>query len=148
MEPNESTTHGPAHTVADNNPDLNDFLDGIRDAGMAVTKKWMSIWSTAIQYAWGQQLQGWNLKEDWEYIVVNRIYPLMFQTIAKLAGNHPKILTNAWDDEKEGITEYAEKWAGHLQYLWESPYELNILLKLKNGLFDCAAFGYLVGKLL
>lgn len=146
MDPNESTTHGPAHTGGDNNPDLNAFLDDIRDAGMVVTKKWQTIWHTAIQYAWGQQLQGWKLKENWEYIVVNRIYPLMFQTIAKLANNHPKILTHAWDDEEEGATEYAENWAGHLQYLWESPYELNMRLKLIKGLLDCAVFGYMVGK--
>jgi len=146
MDPHESTTHGPAHTAPDNNPDLNAFLDDIRDAGMTVTRKWMSLWFTAIQYAWGQQLQGWTLNESWEYIVVNRIYPLMFQTIAKLANNHPKILTHAWDDEQEGATEYAEKWAGHLQYLWESPYELNMRLKLIKGLLDCAVFGYMVGK--
>lgn len=148
MNPHESTTHGPAHTAPDNNPDLNVLLDDMRDAGMTVTKKWMEIWQTAIQYAWGQQLQGWKLKEDWEYIVVNRIYPLMFQTIAKLANNHPKILTHAWDDENEGATEYAEKWAGHLQYLWESPYELNMRLKLIKGLLDCAVFGYMVGKVM
>jgi len=146
MNPHESTRHGPAHTAPDNNPELNAFLDDIRDAGMTVTKNWHEIWHTAIQYAWGQQLQGWTLNEDWEYIVVNRIYPLMFQTIAKLANNHPKILTQAWDDEQEGATEYAEKWAGHLQYLWESPYELNMRLKLIKGLLDCAVFGYLVGK--
>lgn len=146
MDPHESTTHGPAHTGGDNNPDQNAHLDGMRDSGMAVTKKWMTIWFTAIQYAWGQQLQGWKLKENWEYIVVNRIYPLMFQTIAKLANNHPKILTHAWDDEQEGATEYAERWAGHLQYLWESPYELRMRPKLIKGLLDCAVFGYMVGK--
>lgn len=147
MDPKEGTTHGnPVESSPDKHPDLNTFLDDIRDAGMTVTKKWMTMWMTAIQYAWGQQLQGWNLKEDWEYVIVNRIYPLMFQTIAKLAGNNPKILTNAWDDEKEGATEYAEKWAGHLQYLWGSPYELSMRLKLIKGLLDCAIFGYMVGK--
>lgn len=145
MDPHESTTHGPAHTAPDNNPELNSLLDDIRDAGMTVTKKWMNIWFTAIQYAWGAQLQGWKLKENWEYVVINRIYPLMFQTIAKLANNDPKILTHAWDDEQEGATEYAEKWAGHLQYLWTSPYELAMRLKLIKGLLDCAVFGYMVG---
>ncbi len=146
MNPKDGTTHGGPVSIANAFPELNTFLDDIRDAGMTVTKKWMHIWFTAIQYAWGQQLQGWKLKDDWEYIVVNRIYPLMFQTIAKLAGNHPKILTHAWDDEAEGTSEYAKKWAGHLQYLWESPYELNMRLKLVMGLLDCAVFGYMVGK--
>ncbi len=146
MNPKEGTTHGNPAGIADKHPDLNAFLDDIRDAGMTVTKKWMDMWFTAVQYVWSQQLQGWNLKENWEYIVLNRIYPLMFQTIAKLAGNNPKILTNAWDDEQEGATEYAEKWAGHLQYLWESPYELSMRLKLIKGLLDCGVFGYMVGK--
>ncbi len=146
MNPKDGTRHGNPAGVLDEHKELNAFLDDIRDAGMVVTRKWMTIWHTAIQYAWGQQLQGWNLKEDWEYVVVNRIYPLMFQTIAKLAGNNPKILTHAWDDEQEGTTEYAEKWAGHLQYLWQSPYELNMRLKLIKALLDCAVFGYMVGK--
>jgi len=144
--PKEGTTHGNPLATEDKHPELNSFLDDIRDAGMSVTKEWMEMWLTAIQYAWGAQLQGWTLNEDWEYVVVNRIYPLMFQTISKLAGNDPKILTHAWDDEQEGATEYAEKWAGHLQYLWTSPYELAMRKKLIMGLLDCAVFGYMVGK--
>ena len=145
MDSKDGTRHGNPVTAQDKHPELNTFLDDIRDAGMAVTKRWMDMWQTAIQYAWGQQLQNWKLNEDWEYVIVNRIYPLMFQTIAKLAGNHPKIMATAWDDEKEGATEFAENWAGHLQYLWESPYELNMRLKLVKGLLDCAVFGYMVG---
>ena len=95
MDPKEGTRHGNPAGVEDKHKELNAFLDDIRDAGMVVTKNWMTMWHTAIQYAWGQQLQGWNLKESWEYVVINRIYRLMFQTIAKLAGNNPKILTHA-----------------------------------------------------
>ena len=92
----ESTRHGPAHTEADDkNPDLNLELDEMRDAGMVVTNKFKTMWNTALQYTWGRQYEGWKLKEDWDYVVVNRIYPLMFQTIAKLAGNDPKIMTHA-----------------------------------------------------
>ncbi len=146
VKKNESTRHGPAHTGGDNDPELNTFLDDMVLAGMAVTNKWKNMWFTAIKYAWGWHYEGWKLKEDWDYVVTNRIYPLMFQTIAKLAGNNPKIMTHAWDDEQEGATEYAEKWAGHLDYLWKSPYELNMRLKLIKGLLDCAIFGYMVGE--
>ncbi len=146
MGPHESTTHGPAHTKGGNDPKLNELLDNMRDAGMKVTNTWKRLWHTAIKYAWGQHYEGWSLKDDWDYVVVNRIYPLMFQTIAKLAGNDPKIMTHAWDDEKEGTTEYAERWAGHLDYLWKSPYELNMRAKLIMGLLDCAIFGYMVGE--
>jgi hypothetical protein len=133
-------------TVVDLYPELNAFLDNMRDVGVAKTNEWKEMWFSAIQYAWGQQLQGWDLKEDWQYVIVNRVYPLMFQSISKLAGNNPKIFTQAWDDDAEGSTEYATKWANHLQYLWESPYELNMRLKMILGLLDCCVFGYMVGS--
>lgn len=145
MDPKESTSHGPAHTAGDNNPDLNALLDDMRDAGMKVTKEWKDIWSTAIKYAWGQQLEGWTLKESWEYIVVNRIYPLMFQTISKLAKNNPKILTFPRSSEKRDLDDFVEKWAGILQHIWESPYKLAMRPKLIMGLLICAVYGYMVG---
>lgn len=144
--PKDGTRHGNHVKFSDSDPDLNVKLDDMRNAGMLITNKWKELWFTAIQYAWGQHLQGWKLKKDWEYIVINRIYPLMFQTIAKLAGNHPKILAHPWDEEQEGASEFADRWAGHLQYLWESPYELNMRLKLIKGLLDAGIFGYMVSK--
>ena len=87
----------PADT-SDPHWELNAFLDDIRDAGMRVTNSWKEMWLIALKYAWGQQLgdlHKMDMPDDWNYIVVNRIYPLMFQNIAKLAKNHPKVLTFA-----------------------------------------------------
>jgi hypothetical protein len=141
----DNTRTGSVKGIEDKYPELNTMLDDIRGAGMTVTKKWFEIWNTAVCYAWGRQLQDWKLKEDWEYVVVNRIYPLMFQSIAKLAGNNPKMLAHPWDEEQPSASEFAQKWANHAQYLWESPYELGMRLKLIMGLLDCAVFGYMVG---
>jgi len=138
----------PADT-SDPHWELNAFLDDIRDAGMRVTNSWKEMWLIALKYAWGQQLgdlHKMDMPDDWNYIVVNRIYPLMFQNIAKLAKNHPKVLTFAWNDEKEGVPEFVEQWAGILQYVWESPYELAMRVELIMGLLDAAIFGYMVGK--
>ncbi len=132
--------------TADNNKELNAFLDDLVNAGMAVTNKWKDMWLTALQYTWGQMLRDISPKENWNYIVVNRIYPIMFQNIAKLSKNNPKIITQGWDEEKEGVVEFVEQWAGILQYIWESPYELNMRLKLIRGLLDAGLFGYMVGK--
>jgi hypothetical protein len=106
------------------------------------------MWLTALQYTWGQMLRDISPKENWNYIVVNRIYPIMFQNIAKLSKNNPKIITHGWDEEKEGVVEFVEQWAGILQYIWESPYELNMRLKLIKGLLDAGLFGYMVGKVI
>jgi hypothetical protein len=134
--------------IADNNQELNAFLDGLVTAGMAVTNKWKDMWCTALQYTWGQMLRDINPKENWNYIVVNRIYPIMFQNIAKLSKNNPKIITHGWDEERAGVVEFVEQWSGILQYIWESPYELNMRLKLIKGLLDAGLFGYMVGKVI
>lgn len=146
LRENDGTRHGNPSGAVDNNPELNTLMDDMSEAGMRVTKAWKEMWQTALEYAWGQQLKNWKLNENWEYVIINRIFPLMFQTIAKLAGNNPKIMVNPWDQEAEGATDFAAKWAGHLQFLWESPYELNMRLKLIKGLLDAALFGYMVGK--
>jgi hypothetical protein len=70
----------------------------------------------------------------------------MMQNIAKLAKNNPKIMAHAWDQEKEQVDKYVESWAGHLQYLWNSPYKLNMRAGLIKGLLDAGVFGYMVGK--
>lgn len=145
----ESDSSTKLEDYSDPNRELNILLDDMRDAGMRVTNQWKEMWLTALQYAWGQQLgdlKKMNMPDDWNYIVVNRIYPLMFQNIAKLAKNHPKVLTFPWDDEKEGVAEFVERWAGILQYIWESPYKLAMRLELIMGLLDAALFGYMVGK--
>lgn len=134
--------------IANNNNELNAHLDALVDAGMAVTNKWKDMWLTALQYTWGQMLRDISPKENWNYIVVNRIYPIMFQNIAKLSKNNPKIITHGWDEEKAGVVEFVEQWSGILQYIWESPYELNMRLKLIKGLLDAGLFGYMVGKVI
>lgn len=134
------------HDVEDKFPELNALLDDMRNAGMRVTNTWKEMWTTAFKYAWGRQLQNIKPKDDWNYIIVNRIYPLMMSTLSKLAKNNPKVLAFPWDMDKEGATEFAERWAGILQYIWESKLELNMRLKLIKGLLDAALFGYMVGK--
>lgn len=145
MPDSETYTDRP-NDVRDLDPELNSRLDQMRDAGMAITKQWKEMWLLAFKYVWGRQLQNIKPKDDWNYIIVNRIYPLMFSTISKLAKNNPKVLTFPWDKDKEGVTEFAEMWAGILQYLWESPYELSMRTKLIYGLLDSAVYGYMVGK--
>ncbi len=137
---------GNVPKIADNDPELNAMLDTLVLAGMAVTKTWRDMWLTALQYTWGQMLRDIRPKENWNYIVVNRIYPLLFQNIAKLSKNNPKIITHGWDEEKEGVTAFVEQWAGILQYIWESKRELSMRLKLIKGLLDAGLFGYMVGK--
>ena len=131
----------------DKNPDLNNLCDDMRKAGMKVTDQFKSIWMSGIQYTWGNHLRSMKeVKKNWEYVVVNRIRPLLMQNISKLAKNNPKIMTHAWNQEQEGVDKFVEAWAGHLQYLWQSPYKLNMRAEIIKGLLDAGVFGYMVGK--
>ena len=120
---------------------LNNYLDDLERSGMAVTKNWHSIWRTAVKYVWSEQLDGIKKNPDWEYIVINYIYPLMMQGIAKLSKNNPKILGRPWKDED---ADYAEMWQGAIQYTWEQT--LNMREDVIYALLDASVFGYAVGK--
>lgn len=148
MPPDETITEDP-RLVEDKFPELNQKLDAMRNAGMRVTNQWRVMWQVALRYTWSQQLgtQQFKLKDNWDYIVINKIYPLMMQNIAKLAKNDPKVLTFPWNMEAN-LTKYVEQWAGVLQYLWQSHYELGMRLKLILGLLDGGVYGYMVGKTL
>lgn len=146
MPPDEIHVERP-RDENDKFPVLNQRIDDMQLAGMQVTNMWRGMWQTAMRYTWSQQLDSGklDLKDDWDYIVINKIYPLMMQNVAKLAKNDPKVLTFPWSMDK-GIDDYVQQWAGILQYLWESQYELAMRTKLIKGLLDCGVFGYMVGK--
>ena len=121
--------------------ELIERLDGIERAGMAVTRQWFTLWSDAVSYMWGEQLQGVRRNPDWDYIVINYIYPLVMQGIAKLSKNSPKLLARAWKEEE---AEWAEHWQGLIQYIWEQV--LNMREDAVRAMLDSAVYGYAVGK--
>lgn len=121
--------------------ELTDHLDRLEREGMAVTQKWFSVWRQAVQYMWGQQLQGIRRNPDWDYIVVNYIYPLVMQGIAKLSKNQPKIICRAWKNEN---AEWAEQWQGLIHYAWEQI--LGMRMQSVHAMLDSALYGYAVGK--
>jgi len=121
--------------------ELTGYLDQIERDGMAVTRKWFGLWQQAMMYVWGEQLQGIKKNPDWDYIVINRIYPLLMQGIAKQAKNNPKILGRPWNDEG---TQWAENWQGLIQYCWEQL--LNMRMEFIHAILDSGVFGYAVGE--
>lgn len=120
--------------------DLTKHLDSLEREGMAITRQWFDMWRTAVMYVWNDQLEGIKKNPDWDYVVINHIYPLVMQGIAKLAKNNPKILGRAWKDEN---AEYAEQWQGLIQYIWEQ--RLSMRLDMIQLLLNAAVFGYGIG---
>jgi hypothetical protein len=91
-------------------------LDKEQEYGMSITKSWTSVWQESLRYFFSDQLHGKKRHKDWDWIIVNYIWPSAVQEICKLAKNYPKILAHPWDD---GDTDAAEVWQSALQWIWE-----------------------------
>lgn len=129
----------PRKTIKGN--ELNSRLDAMRDAGMAVTKEWHGIWSTAIEYIWGEQYIRRRNKLKWQQIVTNYLFPLISQMVAKVTKNNPTIIGRPFNDEQ---AKWAEIWQGIIQYILEQVLDFRGDCIQANLI--AAAYGYSVGK--
>lgn len=118
-------------------------LGEIRDAGMVVTKEWHGIWSSAIEYMWGEQYVRRKNKPKWEQVVSNYLFPLISQMVAKVTKNNPVVLGKPFNDDE---TEWAEQWQGIIQYIMEQVLDFRGDCIQANLI--AAAYGYAVGKTL
>lgn len=124
---------------------LNEKLDEITENGMEITKKWSSMWSESIRLFFNDQLHSKKLHKDWEWVILNYIWPSAMQEIAKMSRNHPKIIASAWEVSD---TDAAEVWQSHLQWMWENGINGHgMRLEQIYALMDAKLFGYRVSKI-
>jgi len=126
------------------NFELNQKLDQMVEEGMEKTNRWTELWDEALRYFFGEQLAGKRLHRDWDYVVLNYIFPSAMQEIAKLSKNHPKILAHPWE---ESDTEYAEAWQSKLQWDWQRGINgTGMRLEQIGAILDGKLYGYRIGK--
>ena len=121
--------------------ELNQRLSKKVDAAMSVTKDWVSVWQTALTYIFGNQKSGWEVKDNWDDVAVNYVYPAMMQDVSFLMQRDHKIIAKPFE---EGDVRTAETWASIMQYMFNKT--LKIPDRLLWSLFDMKAFGYSVSK--
>ncbi len=123
---------------------LNKRLDDMEIAGMNRTKEWCEMWAESLRYFFSDQLHDKKNQKDWDWIIVNYIWPAAIQEIAKLSKNHPKILTSPFEDSDN---EAAETWRGILQWLWEKGVnKRGMRLEQIAAILDGKIFGFRVSK--
>ncbi|MHC4603393.1 MAG: portal protein [Planctomycetota bacterium] len=133
-----------------NNPgkDEDDFLAELRteeENGMKVTSSWASMWQESLRYFFSDQLHGKKIHEDWDWIIVNYIWPSAIQEICKLAKNYPKILAHPWEDSD---TDAAETWQSALQWIWEKGLRKGgMRLEQIKACLCGKIFGYRISKI-
>lgn len=86
------------------------------DRGMEVTRSWMDLWRENLSYFFSEQLAGRKRHKNWDWIVINYIWPSCMQEAAKLSRQQPQFVC---DPREASDAEAAEAWQGWLQWLWE-----------------------------
>jgi len=112
--------------------------------GMSVTRTWAAMWQESLEYFFGSQLKGKKKHKDWDWVVLNYIWPAAIQEISKLARRTPKIIAEPWDGSD---SEAAEAWQGMLQ--WMANNGLNdhgMQIEQIKANLDAKLFGYRVYK--
>lgn len=129
----------------DKNFVLNKKLDDMVSAGMAKTKAWTDMWQMSLKYFFGDQLYNKKRHKNWDWVVVNYIWPTAMQEIAKLSKNFPRIVCNPWEASD---IEAAETWQAKLQWDWEQGLNgTGMKLEHVAAILDGKLFGYRVSKL-
>ncbi|MGI6140061.1 MAG: portal protein [Candidatus Hydrogenedentales bacterium] len=128
--------------TTDSDHELNNMLDEMQQSGMDKTREWVSVFQEALHYFFSDQLQGKKRHKDWDWVVINYIWPSAMQEISKLSKNHAKLIVTPWEEDD---VEAAEVFQGALQWLWQKP--LNMRLNHIAAMLDSKLWGYRVSKI-
>ena len=121
--------------------ELNGKLTSKVDAAMSVTQDWVSVWQTALTYIFGNQRYSRSLKDNWDDVSINYIFPAMMQDIAFLMQRDHKIIARPFEDND---VETAEAWSSIMQYMFNKT--MRVPDRLLWSLYDMKVFGYSVSK--
>jgi len=124
---------------------LDERLDDLIEGGMAITKRWASLWNTSVRYFFSDQLHGRKKRKRWEWVVLNYIWPSAMQEIAKLSRNFPKIIAKPYE---ESDIEAAEVWEETLNWQWRKGINgRGMRQEQMSAILDGKLFGYRVSKI-
>lgn len=120
------------------------YLKQVETAGMTRTSDWASMWQTSIRYYFSDQLEGRKTHKDWDWVVLNYIWPAHIAEIAKLTRNAHTIVAEPWEDSD---SEAAEAWQSLLQWQWTKGLnKRGMRLEQMQTILDQQLFGYSVTK--
>jgi hypothetical protein len=127
-----------------NQYELNSKLDEISERGMEITGRWVSVWKESLQYFFSHQLAGVKKRKNWDWIVINYIWPSAMQEVAKLSKNFPKMIAEPWETSDQ---EAAEVWQSSLNWQWRNGINgTGMRLEQIYAILCAKIFGYCVSK--
>ena len=121
------------------------FLDTLVNAGMEKTNRWVAMWQQSLRYFFSDQLHNIKKRKNWDWVIVNYIWPSAMQELAKLAKNEPKIIVQPWE---QSDADASEVWESILNWLWKKGINNHgMRLEQIKAILDTKIFGYRVSKI-
>ena len=124
---------------------LHKKLDNIEFSGMERTKEWASMWQESLRYFFSDQLHNKIQHKDWEWVIINYIWPSAIQEISKLTKNAREIVAVPTESDD---TLMSEAWGGLLSWQWEKGLnKKGMRIAQIAAILDAQIFGYRVSKM-
>jgi len=125
-------------------PTILDICKRKEEDGMSVTRNWVSMWQTSLRYFLSDQLHGRERHKDWDWVIINYIWPSIMQEMAKLSRSYKMVASGRENSD----TEAAEAWQGFLQWQWEvSLHPKGMRIEQLRAILDGKLHGYRVSKM-
>lgn len=128
-----------SNTDVEPSRELLNRLDVMREDGFRANRLKQDVYRDGLKYLYGHQLEGQNIKEGWDRIVVNYIFPAVMQELAYLTQRHQTVMARPVSQDDN---EHAKVWQQHLQWLYK--HELKMPIKLLRAALDAKICGKFV----
>lgn len=126
------------------NQRLIEALKKEEEQGMAVTGSWTEMWSENLKYFFSDQLGERKRHKDWDWIVLNYIWPSAMQEAAKISQHEQQFICDPWETSD---ADAAEAWQGWLQWTWDRGLnDEGMRLEQIKGILCGKIYGYRVYK--
>lgn len=127
---------------------LIEILKEKEETGMARTNSWVSLWQDSLRYFLSDQLHGRKEHRDWDWVILNYIWPAIMQEMAKLSRDF-KIIASPIEPEDE---EFAEAFGGFLNFQWSKTgkpalHQNGMRIEQLNAILCGKLYGYRVSKI-
>ncbi|KPL25604.1 MAG: hypothetical protein AMJ75_00400 [Phycisphaerae bacterium SM1_79] len=126
------------------NQELNEKLDDLIAAGMNITNSWSGLWSDSLRWFFSDQISHKKARKNWDWVVLNYIWPSAMAEVSKLARYHPQIVGEPWEPTDQ---EAADVWIGNIRWLWQKGINKHgMMLEHLGAILDKKLYGYCVSK--
>jgi len=121
--------------------ELNDRLDEMIEQARADSQGWAELAEDAYDYTFGNQLKRVPVRDGWERIQLNYLFPAMAQQGAMMAQRKPLLVAAP---EQPDDAEAARFWQGLLR--WQFDSELGMPSIARAAVLDAWLWGHYVAK--